>query len=238
MTRDHVYQAPRDQIVDFVFDEAVARAFPDMIRRSVPGYETVVPLTGLIAARYAVPGTHLYDLGCSLGATSLAMLRYLDAAGCTLIAVDNAEAMVGGARSALEHDSRATVVHADIRDTSIENASVVVMNYTLQFVSPADRGALLARIRRGLVASGVLVLSEKVRLAEADEQAEMDALHLAWKKANGYSHLEIAQKRTALENVLIADTVETHLTRLRDAGFSRVTPWFSCLNWASILACP
>ena len=47
MARDQVFSEPRSQIVDFAFDETVASVFPDMIRRSVPGYELVVPMTEL-----------------------------------------------------------------------------------------------------------------------------------------------------------------------------------------------
>jgi tRNA (cmo5U34)-methyltransferase len=238
MTRDRLYDTPRAEIVDFVFDDAVARAFPDMIRRSVPGYETVIPMTGLIAARHATDGCNLYDLGCSLGATSAATLQYLDARNCRVIAVDNAEAMVRGAREVLGKDLRATVVQADVRDVPIERAGAVVLNYTLQFVPREERARLLARIRLGLEPTGVLLLSEKVIDENGADQPELDELHLAWKRANGYSDLEVAQKRSALERVLLADSLKTHRERLHGAGFSRVLVWFRCLNWASMIAWP
>ena len=237
MTRDRLYASPRSQIVDFVFDESVARAFPDMIRRSVPGYETVIPMTGLIAARHATDGCNCYDLGCSLGATSAAILEYLDTRDCRVIAVDNAEAMVRGARDVLT-DPRATIVQADVRELPIERAGAVVLNYTLQFVPRDERLGLLTRIHDGLLSTGVLVLSEKVVDENEHDQHALDELHLAWKRANGYSELEVAQKRAALERVLLADSVETHRKRLRAAGFSRVLVWFRCLNWASLLAWP
>lgn len=233
MNKDRLYDGPRAEIVDFVFDEAVARVFPDMIRRSVPGYETVVPMTGLIAARHASPGTNLYDLGCSLGATSLAILRQLGTTDCRLIAVDNADAMLRGARKALLHDARAAVVPADVREVPIERASAIVLNYTLQFLPRADRAPLLTRIRAGLVPDGVLLLSEKVA-----GDPLLDELHVAWKRANGYSELEVAQKRAALERVLLTDSVEAHRQRLSECGFSRVSVWFRCLNWVSIAAWP
>jgi tRNA (cmo5U34)-methyltransferase len=238
MTKDRLYDAPRTDIVDFVFDEAVARAFPDMIRRSVPGYETVIPMTGLIAARHMTDGANCYDLGCSLGATSLAVLRQLGDLNCRLIAIDNAEAMVRGAREALSADARATVIQADVRDVPIERAGAVVLNYTLQFLPRGDRATLLARIREGLLPSGVVILSEKIVDDDADAQREIETLHLEWKKANGYSELAIAQKRAALERVLLTDSIDSHRSRLLGAGFSRVLVWFRCLNWASLAAWP
>jgi tRNA (cmo5U34)-methyltransferase len=236
--RDEVYRNPHTQIVDFVFDESVAAVFGDMIRRSVPGYETVIPLTGLIAARHLRAGSVCYDLGCSLGATSLAILRQLGALDCRIVAVDNSPAMLDRAREIHHAESRIDWRLADLRDVPIEAAGAVVMNYTLQFVPTADRLALLTRIRRGLLTDGVLIIAEKVTSDDAQRQAYDEAVHLAYKRANGYSDLEVAQKRAALDNVLIPDTVATHEARLHEAGFSRVHTWFRCLNWASFVALP
>jgi tRNA (cmo5U34)-methyltransferase len=240
MSRDRVFHDPQAQIVDFVFDERVVAVFPDMIRRSVPGYETVVPLTGLLAARYARPGTRCYDLGCSLGATSLAIARQLDRAGvadCPVIGVDNSPAMLAEANRQLHDVARLRWIEADVLDLDFEPCSVVVMNYTLQFVPPDARTALLRRIHDALVPEGVLLLSEKTRFADDELQATFSELHLDFKRANGYSELEISRKRQALENVMVPDTAETHHARLDAAGFRCSAQWFGCLNWASFNAC-
>ena len=225
-------------IVDFAFDETVARVFPDMIRRSVPGYETIIALTGLLAEQYAKPNSQCYDLGCSLGAATLAMRSRIQQPDCRIIAVDNAEAMtrrcqqhVREAGEGIETD----VICADIQDVAIHNASVVVLNFTLQFIQPAARLGLLQDIYKGMHPGGVLLLSEKIVFANAAEQQRMEALHVAFKKANGYSDLEISQKRSALENVLIPDTLELHQERLHSAGFSSVDVWFRCMNFVSLL---
>ncbi|HEX7036089.1 MAG TPA: carboxy-S-adenosyl-L-methionine synthase CmoA [Pseudomonadales bacterium] len=237
---DRVYRDARPYIADFAFDESVAAVFPDMIRRSVPGYETVIPLTGLLAARAlrTAPGDALaYDLGCSLGATTLALLRELGDHPGRVIAVDNAPAMIERART-LNADPRITWVCADIRDLPLEPCRVVTLNYVLQFVPPEDRLAVLRRIRDALVPDGLLLLSEKIRFDDPDTQRDYEAAHLDYKRANGYSELEISQKRTALENVMIVDTEDTHRARLAQAGFTRVRKWYQCLNWASFEARP
>jgi tRNA (cmo5U34)-methyltransferase len=230
-SQDTVYRKRRDHLVDFAFDENVAGVFPDMIRRSVPGYETVIPISGLIAARYAKAGHACYDLGCSLGATTLALLRQLGDVDCEIIAVDNSEAMLARARRERQWDERVRFVLADLQEVPVINAGVVVINYALQFIAPEERLSTLSRIRRGIVPGGALILSEKLAGG-----VEFDAIHADFKKANGYSEMEVSQKRTALENVLIPDTQETHLERLRQAGFNQVHTWFKCLNWASFLA--
>lgn len=239
MSKDHIYATPQEHIVDFAFDERVAAVFPDMIRRSVPGYGDIISMLGLFAERYATEGSTLYDLGCSLGAATLSLRRRITVPGCRIVAVDNAEAMVERCRENIAADLSPTpveVVCGDIRDTTITNASVVVLNFTLQFLPPQERGALLAGIHAGMQPGGVVVLSEKIRFADAQSQQFQETMHLAFKRANGYSEMEISQKRQALENVLLPETLEQHRERLLHAGFSRVEPWFQSFNFASIAA--
>lgn len=242
MTRDQVFSEPQTQIVDFVFDAAVASVFPDMIRRSVPGYELVVPMTGLLAARTVAgaDAARIYDLGCSLGATTLAILRALDALGLaapelTVIAVDNSPAMLEQARGTVT-DPRVRFVEADITTLELLPARAITLNWVLQFLPPEARAPLLGRIRSSLQDGGLLLLSEKVHLDDPAAEAFNQAAHLDFKRANGYSDLEISQKRTALEQVLRTDTIETHVSRLEAAGFSEVHVWFRCLNWAAFAA--
>jgi tRNA (cmo5U34)-methyltransferase len=234
---------PERQLVDFTFDDAVAAVFPDMIRRSVPGYETVIPMTGLLAARHAADvaaadGTRrIYDLGCSLGATTLAVLRQLGDTPARVVAVDNAQAMIERARAAIA-DPRVEFRLADVRELDFEPATVVLLNYVLQFIPPADRRALLTRIRAALAPGGLLIVSGKIRFDDPDEQRFYEAAHLDFKRANGYRELEISGKRSALERVMIVDTEEQHRRYFRDAGFGTVRKWYQCLNWASFLATP
>lgn len=235
---DRLYALPRD-VAPFRFDEQVVRVFPDMIRRSVPGYATIVEMTGIMAARYAQPGSTLYDLGCSLGASLMAMRHQLPHADCRLVGVDNSPAMIARARELLATAGEGAPVELrceDLREAVVADASVIALNFTLQFVPREDRGPLLARLYAALRPGGILVLSEKVRFADAAEQALNEALHHAFKRAEGYSDLEIAQKRNALEKVLVPDTLEGHAARLRTAGFGEVTPWFRCFNFVSLFA--
>lgn len=229
---DRLFDQPRP-LVDFVFDESVARVFPDMIRRSVPGYETVTPLTGLIAARHIAEAGRCYDLGCSLGAATHAVLRALGDRSCEIVAVDDSAAMLDRARALAPGEPRIEWRRADVRDVPIEAADVVILNYTLQFLPPADRLPLLRTIRAGLRDTGVLLVSEK--LASSSYVADV---HVDFKRANGYSDLAISQKRAALDNVMRVDTAETHEARLEEAGFEDVEVWFRCLNWGAFAAFP
>jgi tRNA (cmo5U34)-methyltransferase len=237
-TRDRLYADGPDPIEPFHFDERVARVFPDMIVRSVPGYETVLGTVGLIATRFVQPGSACYDLGCSLGAVSRVLRPALAGKAGRIVAVDNSPAMLEAARQTvpLAGDPPIEFVLADVRDAAIADASVVVLNYTLQFVPLADRLDLLRRIRSGLRPGGVLILSEKIRFPDPEFDRAMTAAHEAFKQANGYSALEISRKRAALERVLVPETLDAHRERLAAAGFRASEVWFQCLNFASLLA--
>ena len=235
---DNIYALPMKKIGDFQFDQQVVDVFPDMISRSVPGYASILSMIGEIAERYVPAGGVVYDLGCSLGACTR-VVRGRVPADCRIIAVDSSQAMVEEFGKNLEQNSelcRVEIRLGDILELEITEASLSVLNFTLQFIPKEKREHFLARIARGTCSGGALVLSEKVRFPDEDQQALLTELHHDFKRANGYSELEIAQKRTALEKTLIPETIETHLERLRRVGFSTVTCWFQCFNFVSILA--
>lgn len=245
--RDELFSLPRQRVGDFVFDAAVAAVFPDMISRSVPGYGSILSVIEQLARRFCRPGSNVYDLGCSLGAATLLIARQ-SPQGVRVHAVDNSAAMIERLATKLAADRNSTdaavssaaarieLLEADLLETPVVNASLVVLNFTLQFIPPASRDGLLTRIFRGMLPGGCLILSEKIRFPGQLQQRWMTTLHHDFKAANGYSELEIAQKRTSLENQLIPETLADHLTRLDAAGFETVVPWFQCFNFVSILA--
>ncbi|WP_193164464.1 carboxy-S-adenosyl-L-methionine synthase CmoA [Microbulbifer hainanensis] len=237
--QDNIYANPLGEVAGFKFDQSVVEVFPDMIQRSVPGYTTIVAMIGTLAERYAQAGSRCYDLGSSLCAATLSMRHRIPAADCEIIAVDNSQAMVERARTVLAADSGqipVQLVCADIQNVAIDNASVVVLNFTLQFIPVQERREILQKICDGLRPGGVLILSEKVAFADAAHQELMIDLHHSFKRANGYSELEVAQKRAAIENVLIPETLDQHRERLKAVGFSSVDVWFQCFNFASLIA--
>ncbi|MCL6271992.1 carboxy-S-adenosyl-L-methionine synthase CmoA [Sansalvadorimonas sp. 2012CJ34-2] len=236
--QDRVFAEQQETVAAFKFDEAVARVFPDMIQRSVPGYSMVVSMIGLVADRYARPGTNIYDLGSSLGAVSIAMRHAVSHENCRIIAIDNSEAMTERCEKIIAEDDGGIpvdVLCGDIRETMIENASVAALNFTLQFIPVEDRLDLLKSIRNGLCSGGALILSEKLAFP-AQHQTILDTLYYDYKRANGYSELEISQKRTALENVLVPESLDEHRERLIEAGFRHVVPWYQGFNFCSLLA--
>ncbi|KAF7770165.1 tRNA (cmo5U34)-methyltransferase [Pseudoalteromonas citrea] len=235
---DSIY-ATEQQIKDFSFDENVVEVFPDMIQRSVPGYATIVSTMGKLAGQYAQSNSNLYDLGCSLGAVTLSMRRNIEKQNCEIIAVDNSKAMVERCQLHLKgfkSDVPVNVVLGDVTELELKNASVVALNFTLQFIPQEQREDVLQRIFNSLKPGGVLLLSEKIKGENELTDNLLIDLHHDFKRHNGYSELEISQKRTAIENVMRPNTLSTHLERLNNIGFSQTQVWYQCFNFCSLVA--
>lgn len=237
--KDNLFAEPFEQVSDFQFDDAVADVFPDMISRSVPGYQTIIDNIGQLAANHVVAGSNVYDLGCSLGAASLSVSRHCAEQHCNIIAVDTSRAMVERCQRKIEAfqlPNPITVKQGYAQSENIITASMVIMNFTLQFIPPAERHVMIKQIYDGLLPGGIFVVSEKIRHDSEQGNHLINELHLQFKRLNGYSELEISQKRAALENVMLVDTFEVHQQRLREAGFADVVMWYRCFNFMSLVA--
>ena len=241
MSRDELYRLPHERVGEFTFDATVADVFSDMISRSVPGYASILSMIQQLAGRYCKANTNIYDLGCSLGAATF-LLQSQAPSSCVIHAVDNSEAMVSRLHVSIkdlpESSERPQIeVHqADVVDFSMNNASFAVLNLTLQFISVELRENLLRRIADALIPGGALLISEKVCFDDPTQQELLTELHHDFKRAHGYSDLEIAQKRAAIENRLVPETIDDHSRRLSKVGFDCVVPWFQCFNFVSLLA--
>lgn len=239
MNRDTLYQNQPFAPGSFRFDEPVVSVFSDMIRRSVPGYEDTLRLTGRLAARFAEEGCAIVDLGCSLGDSLLACAQALGRRPIPLLGIDNSAPMIAQAKArfaelALPLTPR--FLCQDLRTAPLPRAALLVCNWTLQFLPPGDRTPVLERLFAALRPGGALLLSEKLCFEDPAEDALLSALHHEFKAAQGYSPSEIEGKRQALETVLVRETQAAHEARLRAVGFTHITLVQQNLNFASLLA--
>jgi len=235
MPKDQIYLKPSPLNQNFEFNEAVVAVFDDMIRRSVPGYEMVLNVIALLAE--SVTTGDCYDLGCSLGTGALLMSANVPNKQSNVIGIDNSPAMIQQAqKNSLNQGLPIAYYCQDIIDSPIQNARLVLMNFTLQFIAIEQRLNILKKIRQGMLTGGQLLLSEKIAFTNTKTALFQEQLHYAFKQKNGYSALEISRKRNALENVLIPETIDTHQKRLLEAGFSRVEIWYQCFNFVSFIA--
>ena len=234
--RDNLFNKQSD-IADFRFDQDVVKVFDDMVRRSVPGYDSMIQMIGLIARMYGQDNTNYYDLGSSTGAITLSIALNNKSNNNQFFAIDNSKEMVEQCEKNLHNKvDNLQAICDDINQVKINSASIVVLNLTLQFIDVNLRSNLIKKIYDGLESGGVLIISEKIHFDDAVTQNQITKLHMDFKKENGYSELEIANKRQAIENVLITETKEQHLNRLRDCGFVETSCFFQCLNFVSFLS--
>jgi tRNA (cmo5U34)-methyltransferase len=234
---DNLYAKSRKVVPPFEFNQQVATVFQDMISRSVPGYALALDLIGLATAEHSQESTNCYDLGCSLGASALKIQQHA-ARGCKVIAIDNSAAMIEKCKQQLTQLGLADQIELqcqDINETPISNASVVVLNYTLQFIEKSARAPLLSKIYHGMRNQGVLILSEKTTHSSPEIQELLNTLHLNFKRQQGYSELEIAQKRSSLEKVLIAEHEKEHIHRIKSVGFTQVSVINKALNFTTFM---
>lgn len=239
MAKDEVFKEPITQSSDFKFDQRVVTVFDDMVTRSVPYYLEMQRMIGELAAEYAKPGTNVYDLGCSTGTTMKNMDNTVDQS-IKFIGVDDSGQMLKQCDENLRGTGMTRPFELKNFDLNkgieINNASVVVLCLTLQFIRPLYRVKLLEEIRKGLVEGGCVILVEKILAEESSLNRNFIKYYYDFKKRNHYSEMEIAQKREALENVLVPYKLSEDVDMLLTSGFSHCEVFFKWYNFAGMIA--
>ncbi len=236
MIRDDIFKKPLKSVPRFEFNEQVASAFDDMIERSVPFYREIIKRQARIIRKYYKSGTRIFDLGCSNGNLGLELVKEMEPVPFEVIAVDSSMPMIACYEKKLKScrfRNNISLVVSDVLDVNLTNASVVVINFTLQFLPEKSRDLLMKKIYNGLVPGGILLFSEKIIHQDRDLSDLQIEFYYDFKRENGYSDLEISQKREALENILIPETIDIHMKRLNDAGFCSIDIWMKWFNFCS-----
>ena len=237
--KDEIYKDPLDKIEKFTFSSEVSRVFDDMIVRSVPGYVENLSFTADLIFRYYRDGELIVDLGSSTGALAEALLKRFGSRSFHYIGIDSSESMVEKARQRVagkEQKSQIRFQTGDIRDTLPDKIAVAVSAYTLQFIEPQERHSLLKRIHHSLLPGGAFLFSEKVTEEDENLTALFQEVHHEFKRQNGYTELEISQKRDAIEKVLVPLSDEKNREMVKKAGFQAVSLYLKVINFASYLA--
>lgn len=237
--QDQVFKEEIEKISDFKFGSAVADVFDDMVSRSVPCYNEIQRMIAELAADHAIPGTNVYDLGCATGATLIGMGATIPQS-VQLVGIDDSPDMLDKCRAKLETsgNNRSFVLEcADLNgEVQIENASVVVLCLTLQFVRPIYRAKLIKSLFDGMVSGGALILVEKILAENQRLNPDFIRHYYNYKRRNHYSDLEISQKREALENVLIPYKVSENIALLSEAGLTDAEIFFKWYNFCGLIA--
>jgi len=236
--KDTLFEQQFQAVKAFAFDQQVTDVFEDMIKRSVPGYDSILKSIAMFCMQYAQENTRIYDLGCSLGAVAITAAMATKEKNCQVVGVDTSQPMLEKCQGIINKkglDRIISLQQQDIVGLQIKKASVVVSNFTLQFIPKVDRLKVIKSIYNGLEKGGIFILSEKFKGDEQSDEFLIQHYH-AYKKLNGYSNKEIQGKRDALKNVLIPDSLSEIAKRLKSVGFSNCIKWFQCFNFASFIA--
>ena len=236
---DKVFSEKQKIDSDFQFNEKVAGVFDDMVSRSVPFYDEMQRMTSELTAKYAIPGTKVFDLGCSTG-TSLLLMDKIVPAGIEFVGIDDSEEMIHKCQQKLQSFNLKrdiTLVVSDLtQNVPVDNASVVSMVLVLQFIRPLHRLNIVKQIYDGMVTGGTFILFEKIINKEKSFNRDFIDYYYDFKRRNDYSELEISQKREALENVLIPYKTSENINMLKEAGFQEVEVCFKWYNFTGIIA--
>ncbi len=236
--KDSLFQV--EQIAeDFVFNERVAQVFDDMLDRSVPFYEEVIFSISRIMRSLLTNGDSVVDLGCATGSTLMRLSSLLADRNLQYTGIDNSTAMLEKAKSKAEMFSKQEsmdFIQGDIMEMSQPDTSAFILNYTLQFIRPLHREKFLGHVFTNLRPGGFCILSEKIISHHSGLNRNFIDIYHGFKQEKGYSELEIAKKREALENVLIPCSLEENRSMLKSAGFIEVEPFFQWFNFVSFLA--
>ncbi len=217
-------------MIDFDFDKKVAQVFPDMVHRSIPGYASLITvMQAVFRAEFAnCSKPVIYDLGCSVGGVTLALANTLPV-DSQFIGVDISADMLARYEKAVRIanlSERVEIIQQSIVDLPLKNCHAISINFTLQFLDPDQRQSVLNQCYQSLNDDGLLFIAEKTRSNE-----NITSWHEQFKRNNGYSELEIAKKRLAIENVMKIDNEETIVKRCQIAGFTQINQVFHALGF-------
>lgn len=231
---DKVFEKPIEK--QFEFDDEVAIVFDDMLERSIPFYKEVIQLTCKVICLHVKHAGSVVDLGCSTANTLLSLYKQSDKS-LHLLGIDNAKAMLRLANQKIHaYGAKIELLEADITDVVLSDKDAIIANYMLQFIRPLKRQAFVERVYNALEENGIFIFSEKIVFEDKRLNKQMIDLYYDFKKEQGYSEFEIAQKREALENVLIPYTEEENRAMLKSAGFKSVDILFKWGNFATFIA--
>ena len=237
--RDNIFNDGNFNDLPFSFNKEVTEVFEDMIDRSVPGYSSSLKLIENLSRKYYQDKSFCYDLGCSLGASTMSLLKAIENKEGKIFAIDNSEAMIFKCKDRFKDfiDSRKVIFTLqNLESTEIREASIVVINFVLQFIDINKRESLLKKIFYGMKRNGLLIMSEKTHFSNKFRNKSLLNLYHKFKYNNGYTKMEISSKRDALEGVLITEPQDDHYQRLKKIGFKKIRKVMANLNFFTLIA--
>lgn len=237
---DKFFFKVKNKIKKWSFNNEVSKVFPDMIQRSIPGYNDLKWIISILAKYVVKNNTNIYDLGCSTGNTTFIIGKYIPKdIKYKIIAIDNSYYMIKKINYIFNKyysNLPIKILKSKIQNVIIKNASLIISNFTLQFIVKKDRQKIINKIYKGLNYDGIFILSEKIYIKNKKINNIIYKVYNEFKFLNNYSKLEIINKEYSLKKIMLLDSIDIHKNRLKKAGFKCYNSCFQYLNFCSIIA--
>ena len=231
--KDELFKTSQNK--QFEFDKSVASVFDDMIDRSVPFYKENLNLCANLIKKLSKNDAKICDLGCS--SANLLLKLYELNNDFLLSGVDNSDAMLDLANSKTKAFGANIKFHkSNLYDFDFFRNDIFISNYTLQFIRPPKRQALVDKIYNFLNEGGFFIMSEKIIYEDAVFSKNIIQIYEDYKEKQGYSKIEISLKRQALENVLVPYSEKENIAMLENSGFKNINTIFKWANFQTFIA--
>ena len=219
----------------WVFDEGVSRIFDSHIRKSLPCYDEIQALIGAISKEVLTDNAFVYDIGTATGEAILSIHKANPDKNISFVGIDNSLEMLKKAKEKCKNVKNVSFHHESAELFDYGPSDLVIAAFTLQFLLPEKREALLQKIRSSLKPNSFLILCEKITFDCEFTNNMIEKLHEKW-KLNYYTEAEVLAKKKSLINVMHPVSLEQNIESLKNTGFSSVNTFFQWGNFVCILA--
>lgn len=203
--------------------ENISESFDSHIQKSIPLYDSGHRLICHYSDFFLKPDSTVYDIGCSTGQMLLRLAQqHPKKEELNLIGIDTVQDMVEKAASLARHDPRISFVHANVLDIELQPCDMVIANYTVQFLPPRVRQALIEKIYRALNWGGAFFMFEKVRAPDGRFQDYANQVYIEFKIDNGFSEAEIINKSRSIKGDMEPFSTQGNIDLLKRGGFEDI----------------
>lgn len=218
----------------WVFDDEVAQCFDEMLKRSIPNYETMRELVYNVGRHYVKDGAAVMDIGCSNGNAALPFVKTFNN---QFILCDVSESFLDLCRKGFKEHKNVQIINHDLRNGVPDVQSCLILSIlTIQFTPIEYRQKVINSVYEHLQPGGAFIFVEKLLGTTYDIDSVLVDEYYELKRENQYTQEQIHAKRKSLEGVLVPITESWNVDLLRSAGFKKIDCFWRYLNFAGYLA--
>jgi tRNA (cmo5U34)-methyltransferase len=198
----------------------IEEGFDNHIHNSIRGYSDLWNDVLALSEYFVEDNTNVVDIGCSTGKLIKQMYKQNNFSNCHYHGIEVESSFY----KQLIDEDRITYFKDTVKNFNFNNCSLVTSIFTLQFIPPKDREAILLNIYNGLNKGGAFIFSEKVFSDNPRVQEMMTFLYYDYKR-NHYSSDQILNKEAELRHLAKPSTEFEIITSCQNVGFTPHIFW-------------